>query len=310
MPRTTLVKILRIILLVVVVALAARFFLTHKEEFGRLANLTAGKFLLLSSLVIAMYTGIGLRLLILMATFKVRLRPVEWIGLPFVNSLGNYLLSRSGAAAKAVYLKRKHDFSYTAFITTLGASQIIMVAAIGMWGTVASLTVGLLHGKMAPLVTGFFAGITILALAFFLFSPKIRRDGGRLRAFWAEFFESWATLKARRRSLAALFLIDLYLVALFGLRLFFAFRFLDIDASLSGCLLTAPMIELSAMLSITPADLGIRETIIGTMSMYLGTGFSPGLIAASLDRSVAILWTFGAGSFFGFLLARRPTHLV
>ena len=50
------------------------------------------------------------------------------------------------------------------------------------------------------------------------------------------------------------------------------------------------------IVNITPSGIGIRELLIAVLAELLGVGFADGMLAAGLDRVVAIVFAVSSGA--------------
>ena len=57
-----------------------------------------------------------------------------------------------------------------------------------------------------------------------------------------------------------------------------------------------PMSNILGVVSMVPAGLGIRESVVGVVSHELGMGFKMGIYASTLDRLILLSWIVILGS--------------
>lgn len=304
---TSKMRIVRLVAGGVFLVFIVRFVFSHVEEFKGLLQVKPTQFLILTLVIFSTHITNGLRLNVLTRIFSIELRTREWFGLAMVNTLGNYLFFKTGTATKAVYLKKRHNFSYTRFVMTMGVSNFVVIFVLSLFGMASIIGIGVVYGRFNPMLLAFFSTLAGGIASVVVLSTRIAAaggGGGRARRLFIEAVRAWRQIVADRKRLAMLVCIDTWMTISFALRMYFCFRFLGYDLSPWLCLLIAPLIEFSAILSLTPADIGVRETIIGLVAAWLGSGFADGVVAASLDRTVALLWTVILGVVFGWILSR------
>lgn len=120
-------KKIQILVLIILIACFAVYCYQHIDEFRQLNIVNAIYFVPLFFLYVLFFINNGLILKYFLEPFDIRLRFKEWFGLSVITTMGNYLTPfRGGAVARAVYLKKKHKFSYSYFLSTLSGIYIVL----------------------------------------------------------------------------------------------------------------------------------------------------------------------------------------
>jgi uncharacterized membrane protein YbhN (UPF0104 family) len=201
---------------------------------------------------------------------------------------------RGGAGIKAVYLKKRHGFNYSYFMSGLGANYLV---AFNLSSLTALGCLGLLYagtGAFSFPVTLAFLVIAAMTLwAIFVNPPQFRRIPiASVRDRLERVMSGWRIMRKNRKTVPRLYgLSALNLIVMFVITWleFGAFHIKDANGNGIGLLQAAifsSIAGLSLFISITPASLGIRETLLMFCSHFLGISPAQALMVALLDRAV------------------------
>ena len=131
-------KIISVMILIIIILFFVYYINSNLSDLKQLAylgisNIPIILIIALLSLIFAILNGTLLD--ILMRPFGIKLSFKEYFSLSIITSFYNYITPfRGGMAARAVYLKKKYNFSYTNFLAILSAIYIIIffVGGLGM----------------------------------------------------------------------------------------------------------------------------------------------------------------------------------
>jgi uncharacterized membrane protein YbhN (UPF0104 family) len=216
-------------------------------------------------------------------------------------AFGNYLPLRIGSLIRVRYLKVVHGLGYVRSGSLFGVRLVLMVlasAALGLAGTFWAWAGG------APLSAELVAAFSLLALlsgGAFTGWTRLRSTGsGMLARVWNDFLDGFDTLRTRPRvSLIVLVLVVLQYLLL-SIRFLVSMRAVQGDPSLAVLLLFGAFVGLSSFVAITPGGLGVREALMGYVTLATGRDFASGVFAGAVDRSVQLLFVVTLGG-LGYL---------
>lgn len=233
------------------------------------------------------------------------LRVREWVGLPYITTMGNYLTPLSGGMiARAAYLKNRHALPFTQFATLLATNYLLtfwVAALIGLFLSILLLD----QGNMVWLLVAFFAAIW-MGFTFVMLFPIPKLPGNhRLLRLLNQAIDGWMTVKQDRRLMLYLLLLTTISIMLNGFTFWFAYRTLNVAISIQGALLVSLSGVFAVIISITPGNFGIREAFISLTSSIIGVGVGEGLLVALLVRASTLVSAFTLGPFFTFLLTHE-----
>lgn len=293
------------------VLLACFFFLysyvrNNLSDFTKLSDISVPYTLMIGCVCLAMLVVNGLFLKALTVSFDIDMSFLEYFSISVITSFGNiFLPMKAGAGFRAVYLKSRHDFDYPFFLSSLGANYLVAfhitsVTALGcLWLFYTR------SGAFSFPVTLVFLGVAAFTTWALVFPPPGLEwvPIGWVRHRINQVMSGWQIIRKSRKTVVQL----CYLSAL-NLFLGFAVTWLEFNAFhikdtygngigfLQAAIFSA-IGALSFLISITPAALGIRESLLMFSSRFLGITQSQALTVSLLDRSVNVVVL---SLFFGF----------
>jgi len=298
-------SVFTIVLLLLCVVGIAFYLRANQELLTLLANLSWQTVVLLVILRFLFVAANGLFLKLFAAKLNVHLGWREWVGLPFVTTMGNYLTPLSGGMlARAAYLKNRHALSYTHFTTLLAANYLIT-----FW---VSVLVGL--GVMpflwqqanAPWWLLIFLGICWVGLSVVLLAPVPRLTSAkRPYRLLNQALVGWHTVRSDRPLMWQLVLLAVISLLLNAAAFWFSYRALQIPVSWGTAVMVSLATVFSTLATITPGNFGIREAFVSFISEIVGAGVGEGLLVALLIRGTTLISAFTLGPIFSAVLARE-----
>ena len=291
-----------ILYFVVVLPIIAGFYFYIRHHAGEFQKILSVGFIdcaVISLFVIATIFLNGLIIKVLVEFFRLKLRAREWFGLSVVNTLGNYLPLKIGFVLRAAYLKRAHDFPYTSFISSMGVGYLAVILSSGFIGMAGAVAMFLVSGKFYLILFLLCAAMFLGGLFFIVFSPKLKPSQNKIMKHAGNVIEGWNLIKRDRMLLLKLFSINILMVLVYAMRIFFASAALGYDFSFLYSLLIGIPAMLSIFVIFIPAGLGVREAIMGF------SAGPAGVVIGSLDRIVAVMWVVGLGVIFAVILSKN-----
>ncbi|MBE2224797.1 MAG: flippase-like domain-containing protein [Anaerolineae bacterium] len=281
------------------------YLIFNPEILDLLLNLSVETAVILILLRLLFLALNGVFLKLFAAKLGVMLRFKEWIGLPYMTTMGNYLTPLSGGMlARAVYLKSRHALSFTHFATLLAANYLLTFWVAAFVGLILSLifidqypAVWLL----AVLLAVVWVGIT----AVLLFPIPKLPGNHRLMRMINQGIEGWTMIKQDRILVLYLLILTVVSVFLNGFTFWYAYRALSTPISMQAALLVSLSSVFSVFITITPGNLGIREAFVSVTSEIIGAGAGEGLLVALLIRASTLVSAFTLGPLFAFILTRE-----
>lgn len=279
------------IITILVFLLFAIYITRNLESFKQVEVVYPLLFLPLLILSISLLITNGLLLEKLLSPFKIKLSVKEWLGLSVITTAGNLLTPfQGGMIARALYLKSKHNFSYTNFLSALSGIYIIVFWVNSFVALLSMLLIKQFYSTFSWLIFITFL-IIFSALSFIIvFSPKIKR------AFKWEILNKvvrvingWLVIKNNKRTVLFVALISSLNVLLMSASSFLEFKTLGVEISFLKALFVSIVSTLSLFISITPGSLGIKEAFMAFTSNVVGISPANAIIVSALDRLISLL---------------------
>lgn len=268
------------------------------SDFTKISGISLPYVLLICCACIAMLIVNGLFLNALTTSFAIDMNFFEYFSISIITSFGNLFLPiKGGAGFRAVYLKSKHDFDYAYFLSSLAANYLV-VFNITSLAALACLELFYIRSTGGSLpVTMAFIGVAVLTSWAILYPPPsldwipVRW----VREWTGQVISGWRIIRKSRKTvlkLCWLSALNLFLGFATTWLEFAAFGMKDVHGDGIG-LLQASIFScigaLSFLVSITPAALGIKESLLMFASQFLGITQSQALTISLLDRSVNVV---------------------
>lgn len=295
---------MRIFLSILAVFLLILYAKNHLEGFSNVAFLKPEQFAVLSCLIFISFIANGFRLKIASRVAGIKLSTKEWFGLSLINSMWSQFIPKGGGASCLIYLKQKSkkDTSVFSLGAILGSSYLISIFSASVIGLMASF---LMRDYLTPnfflmLVTVFLTTLSLLLLFFLISKRSFRIGSGRVKVL-IRLFKVWSERK-NSKYFIILFFVDSLVILLFAFRLYFCFNVIEISASYAYVLLLSAVIHISFVFSVTPSDIGVRETIAGLLFKVYGIEAQFGVLGTLIDRFTALIWILIFGLIFQNLL--------
>jgi uncharacterized protein (TIRG00374 family) len=268
---------------------------------------------------------------VIVRSFGIDLRFLEWFGLSAVSAMGNYLTPfRGGAAIRAVYLKSRYDLSYPLFMSTLTILYILTLSTSAAFGLLASLGLYLLSGLFRGILASLFL-LLLLSPALVLLLTKVmpvpgtpwrernnaraRHDRGivawilrgmdQLIEILRRIVTGWQVISSDSRTLASLFGASMFNAGVTLFMIHFSFAAFGAQLPFLESLVLSNVFMLSSMIPITPSGLGVAEIAVVMISQGFIGDDTLSALSAGLNRSVMIFSSLILGIPFGWILGRN-----
>ncbi len=300
--------IIKHLLGLLILVLAAIYLYFYHEEFTILLSIEAGEILSIVLLNFAFFLATGITFALLVAMVGVRLSGLEVLSLTFLTKFFNYLGPlRPGAAVKAVYLKSEKHLNFAQFSAVLAANAFLMLfltGAIGvvlillLWSTVDILSIELL--LISSLVT---CGAMV---PFIVPIPSTNKTSTIWRTI-DNAFQGFALIKSQKGMILLVLLSILLQFLLAAWLIVFVYAVIGQDISFLMGLIVGVFTSLANLFPITPNNLGVQELVMAYLVSVMGIDFTTGVTGAALARGGHIVLTFTLGPLLGSFLLRQST---
>ncbi len=222
-----------------------------------------------------------------------------------VTTAANYALpGRSGAGVRAVYLKKRLDFDFLDFATTLSG---VLVLSIGVNGILGLLSVALLTvaGRGFDLWVAAAFGFAVLGAATIVVIPtSFAQRPAQGPKILARILNGWGRIRTTRGLTLRLVAIAFAQSMLMLVQTLVAFNAIGGPVAVIDSLFFTAAKGIALLATITPGALGVVEWLSVYMASHLSFSPEQAFAAQALMRTVTIGSALSMGSLAAVILGR------
>lgn len=292
-------NIISILLTTVVLILFGIYLYRNPQILLSIQDINPWYLILISILFLILFFVEALFIKLTLHAFNKEIETKESYFLSTISRIGNYLLPmRAGAVFRAVYLKKRYNFEYSKFLSTLYAYYILLFL---IYSIVALLSLGIKYITIDiyfPLITIFFVLLLIamiLVIAFSKFNIKDTYKNKLVKKVLTvinNFILSWDNIVKKRNIFLNLILLTTGNILISWIIYLLEFNSLNIHINILDTLLYTCISGVSLLVSITPGSLGLREAMFLFTSESIGLKEDQIIQLALLDRGVMYILLF------------------
>ncbi len=309
-------QFLSIFVLMIIIALAFYYIYTNYHEFSSLKLENPSFIFFISVLFLVSYVFISIETKYLIKPLKVDLSFIEAYALSIMTGFYNLITPfRGGMAARAIYLKKKHKFSYSDFFASLSASYILMFFVASILGLLSSYLIYQSEGKYNLILIGIFI-VVFFGMIFLMVLPDLSSRKFSLSLSNNSIFQKflkvingWQVIKHNHFIIIVIIIITLIQILFSSVILYMQFHVFGWEISLSKAILISCIGNLGLLISLTPAGLGINESITIFTALALGISPSQTLPVAILGRLITTVILFILGPISSYYLLKRNSRI-
>lgn len=291
------------ILGLVVIVLFTGYFIINIKSFKLLLDIKPLYLVLVALCYGAIVLTNGLFIKYVIEPFNKNIKTREAAHVSLLSSIGNFFASSgAGLGFRAIYLKKKHDLSYQEYMITVYGNYLLIFICNAIFG-ISSLL--LVRNKGGSAYTGLFLFfgallVTSIALCFIRITgepKKARGFVGKGIDIIREMTIGWNRIARNKRLLMHLTLVIMIQIILSFCIAWLEIKSLSISIGLPEILLLSILGSLSIFVSLTPANIGVKELIYIITATTIGLTTPEILSISIVDRGVlfmtlGILWLF------------------
>jgi len=169
-------KSLFILSLTILLLLFGRYIYIHWSEFSQIKIVSPIYIFAIILLTILFSLTYGLVIKYLLLAFGIKLRFNEYFGLSIITGFYNLIAPLTGGVIpRAIYLKKKYNFRYRLFVSSLSGMYITHFLMGSILGMLSLFMLKLNYNNFNWTIFIVFASIFVVTLVLVLFSPKFKR---------------------------------------------------------------------------------------------------------------------------------------
>jgi uncharacterized protein (TIRG00374 family) len=304
--KSLIKRIIGIIIVAIIFGFFAYYIYTHISDFKQLTLVNPFYLLVLVVLFLISYTSIGVVTKTLLHPFNIKLKKLEAFAISITTGFYNLITPfRGGAMIRAAYLKRKHAFSYSDFIATLSASYVIIFFIGSLLGLISVLSIYFSEGIFSSILFFIFLGIFLPMLCIILFSPKISESKNKFLNKFIHVINGWHLIKNNKKVILTTAIATLINLLIGTLMIYLQFKVFGFEITFAKSLFLTSLGNISILISITPANLGITEAITVFSANTIGITPIQSLPVTLLGRAIQMTTLFVLGPIFSVILFKH-----
>jgi uncharacterized protein (TIRG00374 family) len=297
------------------------YFLLNINNFKPLLNVNPLYLIAIAACDILIIFTNGIFTKVIMQPFNKYISYLESFRVSLISTVGNFFAPvGAGFGFRAVYLKKKHGFSYSDFLSTLYGNYIIIFLLNSLFGLISLYllrakadrnyyTLVLIFGCVF-IVSLLLAVLKIPLKAINYFENKNRHK--RVINIFINISKGWNNIVSNKKLMIRLIAISLsnFLLLIIISKLIIVSLHLTISSA--ALLLFSVLGSLSLFINITPANLGVKELIYIFSMSVIGFSVNQILMIAIIDRGVLFIILFASWLLLGRLkkLSYKSYNLI
>nr|MBA4405534.1 hypothetical protein [Nanoarchaeum sp.] len=294
-------QIISTLVIVLTLSLLVLYIYKNINDFKQLLNIHSYYII---PLFILTFIGLflnGYILDILLTPFKIKINKKEKLLLPILTNFYNYITPfRGGMAARAIYLKKKYNLTYTDFLGTTLAVYLLAFFIASLAAIISLLLI-----KFNLLIFIFLLIIFLILTVIIITAPKIKLTKYNMLNRFIKVINDWNLIKKNKPVIYKTFIITLFQLFLSTLSVLLCYKVLGIDIGFTKALFISSISSLSIVISITPGNLGIGDAISVFSANLVGIDLTQAVGATIISRAVGLLIIFIIGPIATYYLLKK-----
>ena len=290
-------KYLKIIITIGVISYFVYYFFHNKEDFSIVLSTQFRDIFLIGVLYFVVFLLNGVFIKLILKSFDKNITVFECLYVSVISSLGNYFLPmRGGAVIRSVYLKKKFNFQYSHFVSTLYGYYVIVFLVNSFFALLSLFYINSKFGLSSIPLYLFFGGLFLFMLflsliRFPIAKIKINKTNilNRIVKVLTNILKGWNMIVENKVLLRSLIVNTLMTFLVHIILYWIEFNALGIENSFVNVILYSSLSGVSLLVSLTPGSLGIREGIFVITSDILSITGDQVMQLALLDRGIMVL---------------------
>jgi len=302
-------KTVSIFVLILTVVLIVMYIKNNFHLFKDLRIIKPGYLIVFPIFLLIQYFLISKQTQIILRHLNVNLKNKEIYQLSIVTGFYNLITPfKGGMASRAVYLKKRYNFSYTNFLATLSASYVIAFLISSLIGLITAYLTYLQTKAFNLIISLIFLITFMVMMSIILFSPNIKETKNDFLNKFIRVLTGWNIIKKDKKLILKTCIIFLFELLITSLVFYLQFKVFGWNIGFIGALFLSSISYIGILISITPAGLGISEAITVFSALTLGISPVQSLSVALLGRTISIVVLFILGPIFTYKLMKNENN--
>jgi len=296
---------------VFVVVLLVWYLYNNRGVLGSLKNIRWQQILGIIMLDTAMFLIGGLLNKSLIDRFDPRVSLLDCFSLQYANNFLNKILPTigGGAAFRAIYLKRKYQFPYSQFISTVGGLYVISFLSVAVVGIACLLAIYIRYNQFNLVILTVFISLLLPCLFIILFSPQIPASNNKFLKILKSIVEGWNIIKQDPKFILVYASLSVVILLISAVQTLISYQALGVQTTFISMLFLATLGIILAFLNFTPDGIGVKEGIYIFSADLVQMPDNLLVLGSLLLRGISFCTTFIIGGISYWVLMRELKRL-
>lgn len=214
-----------------------------------------------------------------------------------------------GAAFRAAFLRRKYQFPYTQFISTVAGLYVISFFSTAFIGLFCLWVIYVNFTVFNWVIFLSFLAIGLFCLFIIVFSPEVSESSNGMLKILNSIFEGWKIIKSEPKFILIYALLSMTILFLSALQTFFSYQALGISTDIISMLFLATLGIILAFLNFTPDGIGVKEGVYVFSSNLVRIPSGILVLGSLVLRAISICTTFIFGGICYMYLSRKLNRM-
>jgi len=310
--KPTLKKTISFTILILIIALFIYYIKNHISDFKQIALINPLYLvpLLFISLIVSVTNGLIIKYLA--EPFKIKLNFKEWFGLSIITTFYNMITPfRGGLAAKAAYMKHKHNFSYADYLATVAGLYVINFFVGSLLGLISLFLIYEKFKIFNIFVALIFLAFLIPMLTIIIFSPEFKQTKYNFVNKFIRVLNGWNIIRKERKIVVISSITIIAQILINCIATVISYHIFGINLGFEKALFLSTIAMVSILIQITPSGLGINEAVAVFSGLVIGITPAQSLSVAIVGRIVSMITIFTLGPIYSYaLLKHKPKNEI
>ncbi len=293
-------------LLAIILALFINYVYNHASDFKQISLINPLWLVPLIALFLLNYFFTSIQTRELLMPLGVKLKNLEVYMLSIVTGFYNIITPvHGGMGVRAVYLKKKHNFTYTNFLSTLAGMYVITFFIGSLFGLISLYFIHQIYGVFNWVVLLIFLGLFLPLFSIIIFSPKFKERKNKWLNRFVNVINGWNIIRKNRRVVLVCVLVATACLLVSSVSTIISYHIFGINLSFIQALFLVSIGSIVILIQLTPGNLGVSEAVAVFSAMIIGITPAQSLSVAILGRIVQMIVMFTLGPIFSYYLMRN-----
>ena len=239
--------------------------------------------------------------------FDLRVGFLDCFLLQYGNNFLNKILPTigGGAAFRAIYLKKKYQFPYSQFVSTVAGLYVISFFSVAIIGIACLWIIYIQYNQFNLIILMAFISTLLPCLFIIIFSPQMPQGNNKFLKLLKSIIEGWNVIKQEPRNIFVYAIFSIVILLLSALQTLISYQALGVKTDIVSMLFLSTLGIILALLNFTPDGIGIKEGIYIFSASLVQIPGNILVLGSLVLRGISFCTTLMIGGISYWILMRR-----